>query len=143
VVALVRFFGGPKVPNLVGTRKGSVQVHEDVGKELQGKDVPPVAKQFLEALAQKAADKLLGVTIQFKPDGTAIYSGHTPSIGLPGEADGPWEILEEDGDMLVVRMGPANAPFKARLEFRDRDSFTLVRLDKAEVVPMRFSRVKD
>jgi hypothetical protein len=40
-------------------------------------------------------------------------------------------------------MGPANAPFEARLAFRDRDSFSFTRLDKPDQAPILFTRLRD
>jgi hypothetical protein len=135
-------------PELVGRWKSSVQVREDVDKALQGTNVNPVVGKFLEGIGQKAADELLAITIHFKRSDTpqrghAFYSGHTSTLGLRGDADGDWEVVRAEGDVLTVRMGTARAPFEARLAFRDRDSFTLTRLDQKDQPPLLFTRVSE
>jgi predicted Zn finger-like uncharacterized protein len=136
-------WGVQRTPNLVGKWKGAVEVRGDVKEALTDANLPPVAGRFVEALTQKAADELLAITIQFNKGGQAFYSGNTKSIGIARESDGPYEVVQTDGDVLVVRMGPSSASFEARLLFRDRDSFTLTRLDKKDAPTVTFTRVKD
>ena len=147
VGGMLWLFGGPRKPNLVGNWRGAPQVRQavkDVTKEVaKGKDVNPLASGFAQALVQKAADQLLAVNIEFKSSGTAFYSGNTESIGMPAESDGPWEIIREEQDVLIVRMGPSDKPFEARLAFRDRDNFSFTRPDKPGQDPISFSRVRN
>ncbi len=103
----------------------------------------PLAKGIIENLGQRVADEMLAVTLEFKKGGTVFFSGNTPALGLPPEAFGPWEIQESDQDSLTVQMGPEDHSFRARLVFRDRDTFILSRLDKKEQDPIAFSRVRD
>jgi hypothetical protein len=143
VLGVLLLAGHRSPPNLVGTWKGSVQVRDDVSKAVQGQNAPPAVGNILGGFAQLAADEMLAVTIDFKKGGTAFYTGNTDGLGLASAGDGPWEILEADRDVLVVRMGLANAPFEARLAFRDRDSFSFTRLDKPDQAPIMFTRVRN
>jgi hypothetical protein len=140
---LYKGLGGHKPPDLVGKWKGVPAVREEVENALKGSRAPAIAEKFLGALSQKAADELLAVTVQFNKSGAAFYSGNTACIGVTGESDGTWEVLSAERDVLVVRMGPAKAPFEARLAFRDRDSFSLTRLDKKDAPSITFTRVTD
>jgi hypothetical protein len=137
-------FGGHRPPDPLGRWKGAPEVRREVEDAVKNTKVNnTLAEKFIGAISQKAADELLAVTIHFKDTGQAFYSGNTACIGIPGEGDGPWEVLSTAGDVLIVRMGPAKAPFEARLAFRDRDAFSLTRLDQQDASPILFTRVKD
>jgi hypothetical protein len=141
---LYRSHGGShKTPDLVGKWKGAPPVREEVADALKGSNAPPLAGKLLGALGQRAADHLLAVNVQFNKSGAAFFSGNTSSIGVSGESDGTWEIVQAENDVLTVRMGPAKAPFEARLVFRDRDSFSFTRLDRKDDTSILFTRVVD
>jgi hypothetical protein len=130
-------------PSVVGRWKGSVQVRDDVSKVVNDQKAPPVVGNIIGGFAQLATDDLLAVTIDFKQNGMAFYSGNTAGLGITGEGDGTWEIVEAGRDVLVVRMGRPSAPFEARLAFRDRDTFSFSRLDQPDGPTVLFSRVRD
>jgi hypothetical protein len=141
-LAFVLVGGTDKGPRLVGKWRGAAEDRPAVGEAVKDK-VHPVAQGLLEALAQRAADELLEVRVEFKKGGTAFFSGNTASIGVPPDSDGPWEVVARDGDVLTVRLAPSGATFEARLAFRDPDTFTLTRLDQKDKQPLVFTRVKD
>jgi hypothetical protein len=136
--------GGARGPLLVGKWRGAPEVREAVkdatNQMAKGKPVNPLALGFAQAIIQKGAEQLLAVEIEFKPGGTAFYSGNTGVIGMPAASDGPWQIVKTEGDIMTVRMGPPGKTFEARLAFRDRDTFTLTRLDQPGVDPITFTR---
>jgi hypothetical protein len=133
----------PKVPDLVGKWKGVPQLNEAVGDATKDSNLPPVARDFAQALAQKVADQLMTVTVEFKQSGRAYFGGKTDAIGVPSATDGPWEIVRTDEDIVFVKMGTADAPFEARLAFQNKNTFTLTRADKKDQAPVVFIREKD
>jgi predicted Zn finger-like uncharacterized protein len=138
---------GSPTPNLVGKWRGSPEVRQavkEVTKTLaKGQPVNPLASGFAQAFVQKAADELLAVVVDFKKGGTAFYSGNTEIIGMPAASDGPWEIVRADDDILIIRMGPKDKSFEARLAFRDRNNFSFTRTDKPDENPISFTRTND
>jgi hypothetical protein len=138
--------------SLVGKWKGSPPTQEDAGQFVDqataGSDVPALAQNpLIKGIAKTALSSLgaaqLAVTVEFKPTGTAFYSGNTAAIGVEPEADGSWQVLEDQGDILKVKMGSAEHPFEARLTLRDDDTFVLRRMDAAgkDIPPIVFKRV--
>jgi hypothetical protein len=142
-VALVMLLSGPSVPRLAGKWKGAPQVRQAVKEFGEKQKVHSVVSGFAESLVQKAADELLAVKLDFQPTGTVFFSGNTGSIGMPPESYGPWEILQTQGSILTVRMGPAGKEVEAKLAFRDRNTFILTRSDKEDQDPITFSRSRD
>ena len=142
-VGLVLLVAHRSPPSLVGSWKGSVQVREDISKAAQSQNAPPVVGNILGGFAQLATDEMLAVRVDFKQNGMAFFSGNTGGLGIPGEGDGTWEIVEAGRDVLVVRMGRPSAPFEARLAFRDRDTFSFTRLDKPDEPSVLFTRLRD
>jgi hypothetical protein len=126
-------------PALVGTWQGAPQTQEVVQKVTDGK-ANPVAQGFVNAAVQGLANTFLSVRIQFKSEGTAYYSGNTGALGLPPESDGPWYVIKQEGDVFTVRLGTSDHPLQARIVFRERDKFTLVRQDAPDT-PLVFTRV--
>jgi hypothetical protein len=138
--------GGDRGPRLVGKWKGSRDIRQDVRagvREVTQDKAPAAAQDIAGGLLQRVFDEAAGVTIDFKKSGRAFFSGNTAAIGLPPDSEGPYEILQRDEDMLLVRLGPDGAAFEARLSFRDRDTFVLTRPDRKDQAPIVFSRVKD
>jgi hypothetical protein len=139
--------GGARGPVLVGKWRGAPEVREAVkdatNQMAKGRPVNPLALGFAQAIIQKGAEQLLAVEVDFKQSGTAYYSGNTAIIGMPQASDSPWQIVKTDGDITIVRLGPAGKSFEARLAFRDRDTFTFTRLDQPGVEAISFTRVGD
>jgi hypothetical protein len=139
--------GGARPPILVGKWRGAPEVRQAVKEATnqitKGQPVNPLALGFAQAVIQKGAEQLLAVEVDFKQSGTAYYSGNTAIIGMPEASDGPWQIVKVDGDIMIVRLGPAGKSVEARLAFRDRDTFTFTRLDKPGADPISFTRATD
>jgi predicted Zn finger-like uncharacterized protein len=139
LILLLRGGSDPK-STLVGKWKGAVQVQEAVEGATKGSNLPPIASGILGALAQKATDAIAAVEVDFKKSGNAFFTGNTACLGFESAADGPWEVVRRDEDIVIVRMGPADQTFEARLAFKDRDTFILTRPDKKEMPPVVFVR---
>jgi hypothetical protein len=133
-------------PDLVGTWQGAPQTQKEVQqvtKEVtKGQAAPPLVEGFVNAAVQGLANAFLSVRIRFKANGTAYYSGNTGALGLPPESDGPWYVISRQDDDLTVRLGTVDHPVEARIVFRDRNKFTLVRKDAPET-PLVFTRAAD
>jgi hypothetical protein len=133
-------------PQLIGRWKGAPDVREDARKVLKDATqdkLPPAAGDIAGGLLQMISREVAAVTIDFKKSGTAFFSGNTVHIGVPADSDGPWEIVQRDGDVLIVRMGPAGSSIEARLAFRDKDTFVLTRPNVKDQSPVVFARVTD
>jgi predicted Zn finger-like uncharacterized protein len=147
IALMVYLFSGSSTPKLVGKWKGAPQVRKAIDNLTGEAKAPPVAQDFLKNIAQKAADELLAVTLEFKEGGkdggTVFFSGNTDCIGVPGESFGPWSITQIDDFIVTVKMGPEGKSFTAKLAFKDRDNFIFTRLDKENADPIAFSRVRD
>jgi hypothetical protein len=130
-------------PDVVGRWKGAPAVRDQVEGGVKDARMHPVAEHFIGAIAQMAANEMLAVQVQFKKDGAVFYSGNTGCLGIANEADGRWEEVRRQGDVVFVRMGPRNAPYEARLVFEDRDTFSLTRTDSKDAPVVLFTRVKD
>jgi predicted Zn finger-like uncharacterized protein len=135
--------GGQRDPNLVGNWQGAPQVQEAVATIAKNQPIHPLAKAFGQAVIQKAAERMLTVNVEFKKGGTAFFSGNTEAIGVSSGSDGPWEVIKSEGEVVIVRMGPVDKQFEARLAFRDRDTFNFTRLDQKDEPAIVFSRVKN
>lgn len=133
--------GCPSGPDLVGTWQGTPQTLKTVQQVTKGQ-ANPVVEGFVNAAVQGLANSFLSVRIRFKSDGTAYYSGNTDALGLPPESDGPWYVLKREKDALIVRLGTTGHPLQARIVFRDRNKFTLIRVDAPET-PLVFTRAND
>jgi hypothetical protein len=132
-------------PDLVGTWQGSPQTQkalQQVTRQVTKGQGDTLAEGFANAAVQGLANAFLSVQIRFKGDGTAYYSGNTGALGLPPESDGPWYVINRQGDVLTVRLGTIDHPVEARIVFRDRSKFTLFRKDAPET-PLVFTRAGD
>jgi hypothetical protein len=139
-VTLVVFFdiGADRGPDLIGEWRGAPEMIQVVNDAM--KDAPDFAKNFAAGMVQKAADEVLGVTMQFNESGQVFVSGNTSCLGLAGALDGRWEVLERNGNVLRARLDFGGDPFDVRLAFRSRrTTFTFTRLDRNDQ-PVVFTR---
>lgn len=84
------------------------------------------------------------VVFHFRGDGSASYSGARKALAKIGlSSSGPWQVDTVEGDVLKIRMGPAEQPFPATLVFEDANTFTFTREMGDKLDPMFFSRVKE
>jgi hypothetical protein len=147
-VTAIVIFGGSSDPRsrLIGKWKGVVDVQETVQGAMdsatKGSNLNPIAKGILGAMAQRAAEAIASVDVDFKQSGTAYFTGNTSCLGISSARDGPWEIVRQDEDILFVRMGPPDDAFEARLAFSGSGAFILTRPDKQEMPPVIFTRQK-
>jgi hypothetical protein len=147
-VTAIVIFSGSSDPRsrLIGKWKGVVDVQEAVQGAMdnatKGSNLNPIAKGILGAMAQKAAEAIASVDVDFKQSGTAYFTGNTSCLGISSARDGPWEVVRQDEDILFVRMGPPDDTFEARLAFSGANAFILTRPDKQEMPPVVFTRQK-
>jgi hypothetical protein len=127
---------------LIGKWKGTADIGPGIGEVAKNK-LPPVIEGIAQAALQKLANESMAVNINFKKNGKVFFSGNTQRIGVPADSDGAWDILQQDDDILTVRMGPAGGSFEARLAFRDKHTFVLTRPDRKDQAPVVFTRLVD
>lgn len=130
---LVGCGGSPKLPaaveRLPGNWHGQMVVYDE---EVQGK-VPP---QQIEALRQMQMD------FQFQPDGTMSLTG--VDQGRAYTNAGRWQMLKQDGDLLVIKSTESSGAAKdINIEFDGTDIFYVpVKTEVAELGAMRFTRMR-
>jgi hypothetical protein len=97
---------------------------------------------MLGAFAERQMKEMQTAKIQFKPDGTAFYSGDVSILGAEKGGDGKWEILRQEGDNLFVRLTMPQDTFEARLAFSGNECFMFTRPDARDQPPVLFSFTK-
>jgi hypothetical protein len=132
--------GGPKGVHLIGKWKGAPQARETIKDRT--KDTAALVNVATFGMSQEPADDSLATKMVFKKNGTVLFSGKTENLGVPADADGTWEVVQEGKDVTMVRLTVGGASFEARLAFGDKDSFTFTRTDRKET-PLLFTRDRD
>ncbi|HUT13628.1 MAG TPA: hypothetical protein VMY42_24285 [Thermoguttaceae bacterium] len=121
------------VAKLVGTWEGAFELDEEAFAAMvtasMGEDAEPeaVAAAVEEAL-QEAAEGIEGmkITFTFNEDGSAMstMAGAGPE---PEEKKGTWEILDESGNTMKIKLTAEDEdePLEPTLVFDDDDTFTM------------------
>jgi hypothetical protein len=131
-----------KGPRLAGKWRGNIDVSHILAEVGRGKRMDPAVKSFAQGVMRKALEAKFSPVIEFKKNGQVFCSGNTKALAVPELAEGTWEVISREADVLTVRMKLADDSFEARLAFRDKDTFLYARASpKSQTI--EFARVTD